>query len=173
MNVNSERNITLVMDFYELTMAYSYFKKKRQEEIVYFDMFYRKNPDNGGTVLAAGLQQVIESIENMHFSEGDIEYLRSLNKFDEDFFDYLRKFQFTGTIWAIPEGTPVFPYEPIVTVKGKIIEVQLIETFLLVSINHQSLIATKTRRVVQEAKGRAVMEFGARRAQGYDVEQQQ
>ena len=168
MNVNSERNITLVMDFYELTMAYSYFKKKRQEEIVYFDMFYRKNPDNGGTVLAAGLQQVIESIENMHFSEGDIEYLRSLNKFDEDFFDYLRKFQFTGTIWAIPEGTPVFPYEPIVTVKGKIIEVQLIETFLLVSINHQSLIATKTRRVVQEAKGRAVMEFGARRAQGYD-----
>ena len=131
-------------------------------------MFYRKNPDNGGTVLAAGLQQVIESIENMHFSEGDIEYLRSLNKFDEDFFNYLRKFQFTGTIWAIPEGTPVFPYEPIVTVKGKIIEVQLIETFLLVSINHQSLIATKTRRVVQEAKGRAVMEFGARRAQGYD-----
>ena len=167
-NVGSERNITLIMDFYELTMSYNYFKMNKSDEIVYFDMFFRKVPDQGGFVICAGLQQLIEAIENMHFSEGDIEYLRSLNQFDEDFFDYLRHFRFTGTIYAIPEGTPVFPYEPLVTVKAKIIEAQLIETFLLVTMNHQSLIATKAHRVCQEAKGRAVMEFGARRSQGYD-----
>ena len=168
MNVNSARNITLVMDFYELTMSYNYFKQGKKDEVVYFDMFYRKNPDNGGYVLCAGLQQLIEAVMDMHFSDGDIEYLRSLNVFDEEFFDYLRNFKFEGDIWAVPEGTPVFPYEPLVTVRAKIIEAQLIETFLLVTINHQSLIATKTARVVQEAKGRPVMEFGARRAQGYD-----
>lgn len=168
MNVSSERNITLIMDFYELTMSYNYFKLGKGDQIVYFDMFYRKNPDNGGMVIFAGLQQLIESIKDMRFTEGDIEYLRSLNKFDEEFFDYLRNFKFTGTIYAIPEGTPVFPYEPLITVKSKLIEAQLIETFLLVTVNHQSLIATKTHRVCQEAKGRAVMEFGARRAQGYD-----
>ena len=167
-NVNEARNITLVMDFYELTMSYNYFKQGMKDEIVYFDMFYRKNPDNGGVVIAAGLQQLIEAVRDMHFSEADIDYLRSLNVFDEEFFDYLRNFKFHGDIWAVPEGTPVFPYEPLVTVRAPIIEAQMIETFLLVTINHQSLSATKAHRVVQEAKGRPVMEFGARRAQGYD-----
>lgn len=166
--VSSERNMTLLMDFYELTMSYNYFKLNKGNEIVYFDMFYRKNPDNGGFVLFAGLQQLIECIEDMRFTEGDIEYLRSLDQFDEEFFDYLRNFKFTGTIYSVKEGTPVFPYEPLVTVKAKLIEAQLIETFLLVTINHQSLIATKASRIVQEAKGRPIMEFGARRAQGYD-----
>ncbi len=168
MNVSSERNITLIMDFYELTMSYNYFKLGKKDDIVYFDMFFRKNPDQGGMTIFAGLQQLIEAIQDMRFTEGDIEYLRQQNKFDEDFFDYLRNFQFTGTNYSVPEGTPVFPYEPLVTVKAKLIEAQLIETFLLVSINHQSLIATKAHRICQEAKGRAVMEFGARRAQGYD-----
>ena len=168
MNVSSERNITLIMDFYELTMSYNYFKLNKADDIVYFDMFYRKNPDKGGFVIFAGLQQLIEAIQDMHFTEGDIEYLRSLNKFDEDFFEYLKYFRFTGTIYSVAEGTPVFPYEPLITVKAKLIEAQLIETFLLVTINHQSLIATKAHRITQEAKGRAVMEFGARRAQGYD-----
>lgn len=167
-NVSSERNITLIMDFYELTMSYNYFKLGKADQIVYFDMFYRNNPDQGGFVLFAGLQQLIEAIQDMRFTDGDIEYLRSLNIFDEEFFDYLRNFKFTGTIYAIPEGTPVFPYEPLITVKAKLIEAQLIETFLLVTVNHQSLIATKAHRICQEAKGRPVMEFGARRAQGYD-----
>ena len=166
--VSDARNITLVMDFYELTMSYDYFKQGKKDEIAYFDMFYRKNPDNGGYVIMAGLQQLIEAIKDMHFSKGDIDYLRTLNMFDEEFLSYLADFKFDGTIWAVPEGTPVFPYEPLVTVKGKLIEAQLLETFLLVTINHQSLIATKTHRIVQEAKGRPVMEFGARRAQGYD-----
>ncbi|WP_295092656.1 nicotinate phosphoribosyltransferase [uncultured Catenibacterium sp.] len=166
--VSDARNITLVMDFYELTMSYDYFKQGKKDEVAYFDMFYRKNPDQGGYVIMAGLQQLIEAVKNMHFSKGDIDYLRTLNMFDEEFLSYLADFKFDGTIWAVPEGTPVFPYEPLVTVKGKLIEAQLLETFLLVTINHQSLIATKTHRVVQEAKGRPVMEFGARRAQGYD-----
>ena len=166
--VSDARNITLVMDFYELTMSYDYFKQGKKDEIAYFDMFYRKNPDNGGYVIMAGLQQLIEAIKDMHFSKGDIDYLRTLNMFDEEFLSYLADFKFDGTIWAVPEGTPVFPYEPLVTVKGKLIEAQLLETFLLVTINHQSLIATKTHRIVQEAKGRPIMEFGARRAQGYD-----
>ncbi len=166
--VSSERNITLIMDFYELTMSYNYFKLGKHEETVYFDMFFRRNPDRGGFTIMAGLQQLIEAIKDIHFSEGDIEYLRSFNLFDEEFFDYLRNFKFTGTIYAIPEGTPVFPYEPLITVKAKLVEAQLIETFMLVTINHQSLIATKAHRICQEAKGRAVMEFGARRAQGYD-----
>lgn len=164
----SERNLTLVMDLYELTMSYNYFKQGNKDRYVYFDMFYRKNPDNGGFSIFAGLQQLIECIEHLHFSEGDIEYLRSLHKFDEEFFDYLRDFRFTGSIFAVKEGTPVFPNEPLVTVKAKFIEAQLIETLLLVTINHQSLIATKAHRIVQEAKGRPVFEFGARRAQGYD-----
>lgn len=167
-NVSSERNITLIMDFYELTMSYNYFKLGKMEDVVYFDMFFRKNPDNGGFVIFAGLQQLIEAINDMRFTDGDIEYLKNLNKFDDDFFAYLRNFKFTGTIYSVREGTPVFPYEPLITVKAKLIEAQLIETFLLVTINHQSLIATKAHRVCQEAKGRAVMEFGARRAQGYD-----
>lgn len=166
--VSSERNMTLLMDFYELTMSYNYFKLGKGNQIVYFDMFYRKNPDNGGFVLFAGLQQLMECIEDMRFTEGDIDYLRSLNQFDEEFFDYLRNFKFTGTVYSVKEGTPVFPYEPLITVKAKLIEAQLVETFLLVTINHQSLIATKASRIVQEAKGRPIMEFGARRSQGYD-----
>ena len=167
-HAGSERNLTLVMDLYELTMAYNYFKQGNKDQLVYFDMFYRKNPDNGGFAVFAGLQQLIECIKNLHFSEGDIEYLRSLQKFDEDFLDYLLDFKFTGSIYAMKEGTPVFPNEPLITVKAKFIEAQIIETMLLVTVNHQSLIATKAHRVVQEAKGRPVMEFGARRAQGYD-----
>lgn len=170
MNIHagSERNLTLVMDLYELTMSYNYFKQGNKDQYVYFDMFYRKNPDNGGFSIFAGLQQLIECIEHLHFSEGDIAYLRSLGKFDEEFFAYLRDFHFTGSIYAIKEGTPVFPNEPLVTVKAKFIEAQLIETLLLVTVNHQTLIATKAHRIVQEAKGRPVLEFGARRAQGYD-----
>ena len=167
-HAGSERNLTLVMDLYELTMAYNYFKQGNKDQLVYFDMFYRKNPDNGGFAVFAGLQQLIECIKNLHFSEGDIEYIRSLQKFDEDFLDYLSDFKFTGSIYAMKEGTPVFPNEPLITVKAKFIEAQIIETMLLVTVNHQSLIATKAHRVVQEAKGRPVMEFGARRAQGYD-----
>ena len=167
-HAGSERNLTLVMDLYELTMAYNYFKQGNKDQLVYFDMFYRKNPDNGGFAVFAGLQQLIECIKNLHFSEGDIEYLRSLQKFDEDFLDYLLDFKFTGSIYAMKEGTPVFPNEPLITVKAKFIEAQIIETMLLVTVNHQSLIATKAHRVVQEAKGRPVMEFGSRRSQGYD-----
>ena len=168
LHAGSKRNLTLVMDLYELTMAYNYFKQGNKDQYVYFDMYYRKNPDNGGYSIFAGLQQLIECIDHLHFSEGDIEYLRSLNKFDEEFFDYLRDFHFTGTIYAVKEGTPVFPNEPLVTIRAKFIEAQLIETLLLVTVNHQSLIATKANRIVKEAKGRPVMEFGARRAQGYD-----
>lgn len=168
MTVYESRNMTLLMDFYELTMSYNYYKLGLKDQMVYFDMFYRKNPDNGGYVIFAGLEQLVEIINGMHFSEGDLAYLMSTGKFDEDFIDYLRNFKFTGSIWAVPEGTPVFPNEPLVTVRAPIIEAQLLETFLLVSVNHQSLIATKTNRIVRQAKGRAVAEFGARRAQGYD-----
>lgn len=170
MNIHagSERNLTLVMDLYELTMSYNYFKQGNKDQYVYFDMFYRKNPDNGGFSIFAGLQQLIECIEHLHFSDGDIAYLQSLHMFDEEFFAYLKEFRFTGSIYAVKEGTPVFPNEPLVTVKAKFIEAQLIETLLLVTVNHQSLIATKAHRIVQEAKGRPVFEFGARRAQGYD-----
>ena len=163
-----QRNLTLLMDLYELTMSYNYFKQGKKDQYVYFDMFFRKNPDNAGFSIFVGLQQLIECIENLQFNEGDIEYLRSLHKFDEEFFDYLRNFKFTGDIYAIKEGTPVFPNEPLITIRAKMIEAQIIETLLLVTINHQSLIATKAHRIVQEAKGRAVFEFGARRAQGYD-----
>lgn len=166
--VKTDRNLTLVMDLYELTMAYNYFKNGLKDRIVYFDMYYRKNPDNGGYVIFAGLEQVIECIQNLHFSEGDIEYLRGLNLFDEEFLAYLSDFKFTGNIYSVKEGTPVFPNEPLLTVEASVIEAQLMETVILVTINHQSLIATKARRIVTEAKGRPVMEFGARRAQGYD-----
>lgn len=167
-HAGSERNLTLVMDLYELTMSYNYFKQGNKDQYVYFDMFFRKNPDNGGFSIFAGLQQLIECIDHLHFSDGDIEYLRSLHKFDEEFLTYLKDFKFTGSLYSVKEGTPVFPNEPLITVKAKFIEAQLIETLLLVTINHQSLIATKAHRIVQEAKGRPVFEFGARRAQGYD-----
>lgn len=168
MSVYEKRNMTLLMDYYELTMSYNYFKLGLKDQVVYFDMFYRKNPDNGGCVIVAGLEQLIEIIQGIHFTESDLDYLRSTGNFDEEFLDYLRHFRFTGNVYAIKEGTPVFPYEPIVTIEAPIIEAQILETFLLVTINHQSLIATKTNRIVRQAKGRPVMEFGARRAQGYD-----
>lgn len=165
---SSRRNLTLVMDLYELTMSYNYFKQGRKDDVVYFDMFYRKNPDDAGYAIFAGLQQLMECIDDLHFSEEDINYLRSLNKFDEDFFDYLRTFKFTGSLTSVEEGTYIFANEPLITIKAKIIEAQLLETLLLVTINHQSLIASKANRVVQVSKGRKVFEFGARRGQGYD-----
>lgn len=163
-----ERNLSLVMDFYELTMTQCYFNSDNKERIVTFDLFYRKNPDEGGYAVFAGLEEVIGYIQNLHFEDEDIAYLRSLNKFSEAFLDYLRHFIFTGDIYAIKEGTPVFPGEPLIRVKAKIIDAQLIETAMLLCINHQTLIATKARRIVRAADGRAIMEFGARRAHNFD-----
>ena len=163
-----KRNLSLVMDFYELTMSQCYFNRDKNEEVV-FDMFYRSNPNGGGYCICAGLEEVIGYIQNLHFEEEDIAYLRALNKFSEEFLDYLRHFIFTGDIYAIPEGTPVFPYEPLIRVKAKIIDAQLLETALLLAMNHQTLIATKARRIVQAANGRTVMEFGARRAHNFDA----
>lgn len=163
-----ERNLSMLMDFYELTMANGYFNKGMDDTIVYFDMFYRKNPDQGGFSIVAGLEQVIKYVKSLKFTDEDINYLRSRKLFSEDFLKYLKSFKFTGDIYAIPEGTPVFPYEPLLTVRAKAIEAQLLETMILLTINHQSLIATKANRIVRAAKGRTVMEFGARRAQGFD-----
>lgn len=162
------RNLSLVMDFYELTMSQCYFNQDKNQEVV-FDLFYRNNPDNGGLCLFCGLEQVIEYVKNLHFEKEDIEYLRSLQMFSNDFLDYLSTIHFTGDIYAIPEGTPVFPHEPLLRVKAPIIEAQLIETALLLALNHQTLIATKARRIVQASEGRAVMEFGARRAHNFDA----
>lgn len=164
----TERNYALLCDFYELTMGNGYFVNGMKDRICYFDVFFRRVPDNGGYAVAAGLEQIIEYIKELHFDDGDIEFLRGKGIFDEGFLEYLRTFRFTGDIWAIPEGTPIFPKEPIITVRAKAPEAQLIETFLLLSINHQSLIATKSSRIVRAAKGRAVSEFGSRRAQGAD-----
>ncbi len=160
--------MTLLCDFYELTMANGYFELGKGKEICYFDVFFRKVPDGGGFAIAAGLEQVIEYIKSLSFSEGDIEFLRSKGIFCESFLDYLRTFRFTGDIFAVPEGTPVFPGEPIMTVRAPAIEAQFIETYVLLCLNHQSLIATKANRVVRAAEGRAVAEFGSRRAQGPD-----
>lgn len=162
-------NLTLMTDFYELTMMQGYFETKNYLRKVVFDIFYRNNPDNNGYAIACGLEQAIEYIKNLNFSEEDINYLRSLNTFKEDFLDYLKEFKFTGDIHAIPEGTVVFPHEPLMRIKAPIIEAQLIETALLNIVNHQSLIATKAARVAWAAKGDNVMEFGLRRAQGPDA----
>lgn len=167
-DVNQARNLTLLMDFYEMTMAAGYFEEGYQEQIGVFDMFFRKVPDDGGFAIAAGLAQFCEIIDNLHFTEEDIDYLRGKGCFSEAFLDYLRHFEFHCNIWAVEEGTPVFPMEPLVIVEGPAIEAQLIETLLLVTFNHQSLICTKTNRIVRAAKGLPVMEFGSRRAQGYD-----
>ncbi len=161
------RNLTLVMDFYELTMSQVYFNQHKNEEVV-FDLFYRRNPENGGFAVFAGLNQVIEYVQDLRFTEGDIEYLRSRHQFSEEFLEYLSNVRFTGDVYAIPEGTPVFPYEPLIRIKAPLIEAQLLETALLLAVNHQTLIATKARRIVQAAKGKAVMEFGARRAHNFD-----
>jgi nicotinate phosphoribosyltransferase len=163
-----DRKLPMLMDFYELTMANGYFANGMKDDIVYFDMFFRKNPDGAGFSIVAGLEQVIQYIKELKFNDHDIEYLRSKNMFKEEFLQYLKNFRFSGDIYAIPEGTPVFPNEPLVTVRAKSIDAQLIETMLLLTINHQSLIATKANRVVRAAKGRPIMEFGARRSQGYD-----
>ena len=169
MKVNDKLNMTMLCDFYELTMAQGYFAKGYKDRITYFDLFFRRCPDGGGFCIAAGLEQVVQYVQELHFSEEDIAYLRSREMFSEEFLEYLRNFKFTGDIWAIPEGTVVFPQEPIITVRAPAIEAQLIETYLLLCINHQSLIATKANRVVRAAQGRTVLEFGSRRAQGPDA----
>ncbi len=161
-------NYTMLCDFYELTMGNGYFETGLADQICYFDVFYRKVPDGGGFAIAAGLEQVIDYIQNLRFDEEDIEYLRAKGVFSEAFLNYLRKFHFTGDIWAVPEGTPIFPGEPIFTVRAPAIQAQFIETFVLLSLNHQSLIATKSNRIVRAAEGRPISEFGSRRAQGAD-----
>ena len=169
MKTQEKLNMTMLCDFYELTMGNGYFKTGYKDRITYFDVFFRRVPDNGGFAIAAGLEQLIEYIENLHFTKEDIDYLRGRKLFDEEFLAYLENFRFTGDIYAIPEGTPVFPREPLVTVRAPAIEAQLIETFTLLTINHQSLIATKANRIVRAARGRTVLEFGSRRAQGADA----
>ena len=166
MDVRSPLNMTMLCDFYELTMGNGYFDHGMKDRITYFDVFFRKVPDGGGMAIAAGLEQIIDYIEDLHFSEEDIEYLRGRKLFSEGFLEYLRDFRFTGDIWAVPEGTPVFPREPLITVRAPAIEAQLIETYLLLQVNHQSLIATKANRICRAAGGRTVLEFGSRRAQG-------
>lgn len=166
---NISRNLTMLCDYYELTMANGYFLTDMKDRIVYFDVFYRDNPDNGGYAIAAGLEQIIEYIKDLHFDNDDIEYLRSKGCFSEEFLEYLKDFKFNGDIWAIPEGTVVFPGEPIMTVRANAMEAQFIETYVLMMINHQSLIATKASRIARAAKGRAISEFGSRRAQGADA----
>lgn len=163
------RNLSLCMDFYELTMSQCYFNSAQKDKEVSFDLFYRKNPDEGGYAVFAGLEEIIGYIQNLHFNDEDIAYLRSLHMFDEAFLDYLRHFIFTGDLYAIKEGTPVFPYEPLIRVKAKLIEAQIIETAMLLVVNHQTLIATKAKRIVKAAQGRAIMEFGARRAHNFDA----
>ena len=165
----SKRNLTLLTDLYELTMMQGYFHAKDANETVIFDAFYRTNPDGNGFAIAAGLEQVVEYIENLHFDKEDIDYLRTTGLFGEDFLEYLSTFKFTGDIYAIPEGTVVFPREPLVKVIAPIMQAQLVETAILNIINHQSLIATKTSRIVHAARGDGVMEFGLRRAQGPDA----
>ena len=161
-------NLSMLFDFYEMTMANGYYRTGMQEHVTFFDVFFRRVPDGGGFAIAAGLEQLVEYIQNLHFDEDDIAYLSSKNLFQEDFLDYLRDFRFTGDVWAVPEGTPVFPNEPLVTVRAPASQAQLIETYALLAINHQSLIATKANRVVRAAQGRTVLEFGSRRAQGVD-----
>lgn len=164
-----ERNLSMLVDFYEFTMSNGYFKNNLKDKVVYFDMFFRRNPDNAGFAITAGLEQLIEYIKGLRFDKKDIEYLRKRQLFSEEFLEYLLNFKFTGDIYAIEEGTPVFPNEPLLTIKAKVIEAQLIETMLLLTINHQSLIATKANRVKRAANGREVLELGSRRSQGYDA----
>ena len=164
--MNEKLNLTMLTDFYEITMANGYFKAGMAEDIAYFDMFFRKIPENGGFAILAGINEMIDYLDNLEFTDEDIEYLRSKNMFDEEFLQYLRNFEFKCDVWAVPEGTAVFPGEPLVTVRGPVVQAQFVETMVLLLINHQSLIATKANRIVRAAKGRPVMEFGSRRAQG-------
>lgn len=167
--MNNKRNLSLLSDFYEFTMANGYFNNGMKDTVAIFDAFYRNNPDGGGYSIFAGLDDIIDYVKNLSFSASDIEYLRKEGNFSEDFLDYLKDFKFTGDIWAYPEGSVIFPNEPIVTVKAPIIECSILETYLLLSMNFNSLIATKTSRIVKAAGNRLVMEFGARRAQGADA----
>lgn len=169
LDLRNVRNMSMLMDFYELTMSNAYLLDGVKDRTAYFDMFFRKVPEKGGYAIMAGLEQVIEYVQGLRFDEDDIKYLKSLNLFDEKFINYLENFKFTGSIYAMPEGTLIFPNEPILTVKAPVIEAQLLETMILLTINHQSLIATKTSRICRAAEGRAVLEFGARRAQGCDA----
>ena len=159
-------NLTMLCDFYELTMGNGYLRAGLGDRITCFDVFFRQVPDDGGYAIAAGLEQIVDYIQNLHFDAEDIAYLRSRALFCEEFLDYLQHFRFTGDIWAVPEGTPIFPREPVITVRATAIQAQLIETYLLLEFNHQSLIATKANRICRAAEGRAVLEFGSRRAQG-------
>ena len=159
-------NLTMLCDFYELTMGNGYFLSDRKDRISYFDVFFRRVPDAGGFAIAAGLEQIVSYIQNLHFDPEDIAYLRSRGIFDERFLSYLENFHFRGDIWAVPEGTPIFPGEPVITVRAPAIEAQLLETYMLLEFNHQSLIATKASRICRAAEGRTVLEFGSRRAQG-------
>ena len=169
MNPEKQMNLTMLCDYYELTMTNGYYACGMQNRITYFDIFFRSVPDGGGFAIAAGLEQAIRYIQQLHFDEGDIAYLRGRKMFSEGFLESLRNYRFTGDIWAVPEGTPIFPNEPIMTVRAPAIEAQIIETFLLLTLNHQSLIATKANRVTRAAQGRTVLEFGSRRAQGSDA----
>ena len=166
-NELKERNLTMLTDFYEITMANGYFKNGVGDRITQFDMFFREVPDKGGFAVMAGVEQLADYLRNLKFTDDDLDYLAGKG-FDKDFLDYLRDFNFCCDIWCVPEGTPIFPYEPIVTVRGPAIQAQFIETMILITINHQSLVATKANRIVRAAQGRPVMEFGSRRSQGYD-----
>ncbi|HKK95686.1 MAG TPA: nicotinate phosphoribosyltransferase [Anaerovoracaceae bacterium] len=159
-------NLTMLTDFYEITMANGYFRTEMRDKEACFDMFFRKVPDGGGFAIMAGVEQLIDYFKNLSFTQEDINYLRTKGYFDEDFLQFLLEFEFSCDVWAVPEGTPIFPHEPIITVKGPVIQAQLVETMILLTINHQSLIATKANRIIRAAKGRPVMEFGTRRAHG-------
>ena len=164
-----KQNLSLLTDFYEITMANGFFKEGRANQIAYFDMFFRRIPDGGGYAIMAGVEQLVDYLQMLSFDDDDIAFLRSKNLFDEQFLQYLKDFEFACDVWAVPEGTPIFPHEPIVTVRGPIIQAQFIETMVLLCINHQSLIATKANRMVRAADGRPIMEFGSRRAHGADA----
>lgn len=166
--IRNERNLTMLTDFYEFTMANGYFERGIGNRRAYFDMFFRRVPDGGGYAIMAGVEQLIEYLKNLKFTDADIEYLRNRNCFSEAFLEYLKNFTFECDVWAVPEGTPVFPGEPLVTVAGPMIQAQFIETMILLTVNHQTLIATKSNRITRAAEGRVVLEFGSRRAQGYD-----
>lgn len=163
------RNLSMLVDFYEITMSNGYFQSDYDHQIAVFDMFFRKIPDDGGFALFAGLEQLIGYLNQLSFSDEDIEYLRTKRLFSEDFLKYLRNFQFSCDVWAVKEGTPIFPNEPVVTIRGPVIQAQMVETMVLLTVNFQSLVATKANRIVRAAEGRSIFEFGSRRAQSYDA----
>lgn len=166
---SESNNLTMLVDFYEITMANGYFEHGMKDKIAVFDMFFRKTPDKAGYAICAGLEQLVDYFKNLHFTQEDIDYLRSRGMFSEPFLEYLQDFKFECDVWAVPEGTPIFPNEPVVVVKGPVVQAQLVETMVLLSINYQSLIATKAARMVRAAQGRSIFEFGSRRAQSYDA----